>query len=128
MSDERPLTPRTERLLQSQAAYFVVTGLWPLAHFRSFEAVTGPKASPWLVKTFGALVAVIGAALAASLRRGASSDETRILSIGSALALGAADVRYATSGRISKVYLADAAAHAMTLAAWGSAGRGQSGE
>jgi hypothetical protein len=29
--------------LVAMAAYYIVSGVWPLAHMRSFEAVTGPK-------------------------------------------------------------------------------------
>ena len=41
-----------------QAGYFVVTGVWPIVHMRSFLAVTGPKTDLWLVKTIGVLVTV----------------------------------------------------------------------
>jgi hypothetical protein len=44
----------------TQAAYYLMTGLWPLFHRRSFEAVTGPKTDYWLVRTVGVLVAAIG--------------------------------------------------------------------
>lgn len=33
---------------RGQAAYYIVTGPWPLLSLRSFEAVTGPKADEWL--------------------------------------------------------------------------------
>lgn len=35
------------------AAYFVLTGLWPILNIRSFLRVTGPKSDLWLVKTWG---------------------------------------------------------------------------
>src|SRR4051812_47162991 len=50
-------------LARLQAAYYVATGVWPIAHMKSFEAVTGPKVDHWLVRTFGALVTAAGAAL-----------------------------------------------------------------
>lgn len=39
-----------------QGIYYVASGLWPLLHMRSFEAVTGPKRDKWLVNTVGALI------------------------------------------------------------------------
>ena len=51
-----------------QAAYYVLTGIWPLLARRSLEAVTGRKRDSWLVQTVGGLVAVTGAALATASR------------------------------------------------------------
>src|SRR5215212_885809 len=49
--------------LRVQAIYYLVTGLWPFVSIRTFEAISGPKRDDWLVKTVGALVSSIGAAL-----------------------------------------------------------------
>ena len=46
-------------LAMIQGAYFLATGIWPLLHLASFMRVTGPKTDRWLVKTVGALVAVL---------------------------------------------------------------------
>ncbi|MGE3500053.1 MAG: hypothetical protein AB7N53_19505, partial [Candidatus Binatia bacterium] len=51
-----------------QGIYFFTTGVWPLIHRASFEAVTGPKVDYWLVETVGILVAVIGLTLLAAIR------------------------------------------------------------
>ena len=107
-----------DRLALIQGLYFVATGVWPLVHYRSFEAVTGPKVDTWLVKTVGALAAAIGVSLIAGSRREGPSPETRVLGAASALAFGAVDVWYSLSGRISPVYLADAAVEAGFGAAW----------
>ena len=53
----------------SRPIFYIVTGVWPIVSMRSFEAITGPKVDRWLVKTVGALVAVIGCALALASRR-----------------------------------------------------------
>ena len=98
--------------------YMGVTGLWPIFHMRSFEAVTGPKVDRWRVKTVGALVTAIGAAMIADRMRGESSPASRVLGVGSAVALGGVDVVYAARGRISPVYLLDAAVQAGLCAAW----------
>src|SRR3954452_15733140 len=110
-------------VLRAQAAYYMLTGVWPLLHMRSFQRVTGPKASPWLVKTFGSAIGVVGATLASAERGDRVNRDIALLSIGSALAIGVLDTRYAVSGRISKVYLADAAAQALILAGWARAAR-----
>ena len=96
------------RLLIFQSGYYLVTGLWPLVHLRSFEAVSGPKTDDWLVHTVGLLAAAIGAALGVA----AAHDRTRapevvVLSAGAALAFAGIDFWYGLQGRISAVYLAD---------------------
>jgi hypothetical protein len=42
-----------QRLIGFQAGYYCLTGVWPLLHMASFEAVTGPKVDDWLVKMVG---------------------------------------------------------------------------
>jgi hypothetical protein len=114
-------TART--LALGQGVYFVATGVWPLLHMRSFEAVTGPKVDKWLVKTVGALVAVIGGVLVSAAARRHVTPDTAGLAIGSAAALGAIDVIYAGKGRIAPIYLADAAVEGAIVTAWAAAVR-----
>src|SRR2546421_737901 len=42
-----------------QSAYFLLTGLWPIFHIRSFMRITGPKNDLWLVRTVRLLLTVI---------------------------------------------------------------------
>jgi hypothetical protein len=98
------------RALVSMAAYYVVTGTWPLISMRTFEAVTGPKQDRWLVRMVGALALANGCALAVGARREVLSAETIALAVGSAVAFAAIDITYVAKGRIRAVYLADAAA------------------
>jgi hypothetical protein len=105
-----------------QGAYFLVSGAWPIVHLRSFEAVTGPKREPWLVRTAGGLIAVIGASLIAGARE-RPSRALRVLGIGSAAVLGAIDVVYTGRRRISPIYLADALIQAAIVAGWIAAKR-----
>jgi hypothetical protein len=98
------------RTVPFQAGYYLLTGLWPLVHRRSFEAVTGPKADFWLVRTVGVAVAAVGAGLALSARRGSLPDEMRATALLTAAGLAAIDIVYVVQGRISRVYLLDAAA------------------
>ncbi len=85
---------------------------------RSFEAVTGPKHDRWLAQTTGGLIAAVGVALITGAFDHEESRALRLLGIGSALALGAADLVFTARGRISKVYLADAAAEGAAIATW----------
>ena len=97
------------RLLAIQSAYYGVTGIWPILHLRSFEAVTGPKIDDWLVHMVGLLAAAIGLVLgAATARNRVRSPEVVLLAATSAAAFAAIDLWYGLSGRISPVYLADA--------------------
>jgi hypothetical protein len=104
-------------LLLTQAVYYLITGIWPLVHIRSFVKVTGPKTDIWLVKTVGLLIT----AIALTLLFGALNNETGIallvLSVTSAFGLLCVDVYYPLRGRISKIYLVDAVVE-MVFVVW----------
>ena len=100
---------RRELVLKLQGMYFMATGLWPVAHMASFEAITGPKTDDWLVKMVGLLAFVIGATLYSAALHSRITKDVVLLAIGSAMAFTAIDVWYAVSGRISLIYLGDAA-------------------
>jgi hypothetical protein len=101
-----------------QAAYYVTTGVWPLVSRRSFEAITGPKADYWLVETVGALTSVIGTTLGVAAYKNRVEAELVLLGIGSAVGFAAIDVLHATTGRISRVYLVDAAVQVGIISKW----------
>lgn len=96
-------------LLLGQGLYYAATGAWPLVHMRSFLRVTGPKTDLWLVRTVGLLIVVIGATLVLAGLRRRASPELAVLAIGGALALAAVDCVHVAAGRISRIYLLDAA-------------------
>ena len=112
---------RRTRLL-SQGLYYLATGLWPLVHMRSFLAVTGPKTDLWLVRTVGLLAIAAGLPLVREGlrgdgdRRGRDDDEVApdvaLLGRATAAAFIAAEVPHVLAGRISPVYLLDAAVEA----------------
>jgi hypothetical protein len=108
---------RRRHVALCQGAYYLMTGLWPLVHMRSFTAVTGPKHDLWLVRTVGLLATAIGASLLRGVSRDGSSG-TSTLGAGTALAFAAADVHPVVAGRVSPIYLIDAAIEAVVLAAW----------
>jgi len=110
---------RTLRLLLGvQALYFVVTGVWPIVHGRSFEKVTGPKPEMWLVRTVGALVAVIGGTLGLAALRREPPPEVTALAVGSAASLAAVDAIYVARRHIAPIYLLDAVAEAVLIAGY----------
>ena len=106
------------KLALLQGVFYVATGLWPLFDIDSFQMVTGPKADLWLVRTVGVLVTVIGAVLLFAARGRRVSDEIVLLAVGSALGLAMIDLVYALSGRISAIYLADAAVEIGLAVLW----------
>jgi hypothetical protein len=113
-----PPTDEVVRLARLQAIVYIVTGVWPFVSMRSFEAVTGPKVDRWLVKTVGALVAVIGSGLALASRRRQLAPELVLVAAGSAVALATIDTVYVAKRRISPVYLLDAVAEIALVAGW----------
>jgi hypothetical protein len=104
---------RSRHVAVAQGAFYLATGLWPLVSMRTFELASGPKVEKWLVKTMGALIAAVGAALLVQPPRVA-----RPLGMLAATVLGAADVVYAGKGRIKRTYLLDAAIEAALATAW----------
>jgi hypothetical protein len=114
------LLPR--HVARAQAAYLVLNGLWPIVSPGSFQRVTGPKPELWNAQALGGLMMASGASLARDAGR-AGEPGPRTLGIGTALALGTADVVFAGRRRISPVFLLDAAVEALFAAAWLRAGR-----
>jgi hypothetical protein len=108
----------------TQGVFYVVTGLWPIIHLRSFEKFTGRKQQRegLLAQSMGGLIAAVGVALIAGSLEKRPSAALKWLGMGSALALGVADLVFARRNIIkhqtSKSYLADAAAEGAALAGW----------
>lgn len=111
------------RLAFAQGVFYFLTGIWPVLHLASFEAVTGPKTDDWLVQTVGALLATFGAVLALAGFRRRVTPEWRILAAGFALVLALVDIVFVARGIIRPIYLADAAVELPLALAWGWIGR-----
>ncbi len=110
--------PRTA-LAAVQGLYDLATGVWPLVHIDSFLLVTGPKNDLWLVRTVGVVIAAIGLALLVAAWRREPGLAVPTLAVASAAGLTAIDVIYVVAGVIAPIYLADAAAEVVLIAAWG---------
>jgi hypothetical protein len=102
----------------AQSAIWVTTGMWPVVHMRSFEAVTGPKIERWLVRTVGLLIASIGVGLGLAAARKRVSPEMAVCAGVAATSLAGIDLRYALTKRISPVYLLDAPLELALAAGW----------
>src|SRR5829696_7230395 len=105
-------------LARAHGVMNVVGGLWPLLHIGSFEAVFGPKADRWLVKTVAGLLIVNGLAQLATSPSADGMRQARRLGVGTAVVLAVIDLVYVPAGRISKMYLLDAALEAAWIMAW----------
>lgn len=112
---------RRRHVLLAQGAYYVATGVSPFASRRLFEAITGPKLEWWLVQTVGALVTVVGAGLTSAAAAGRDTPEIQGMAAGCAVAFAGIETVYVARGRISPVYLLDAAAQVALLAAGAAA-------
>jgi hypothetical protein len=105
-------------MARAHGVFNVVGGLWPLLHMPSFERVMGPKTDRWLVRTVAGLMVANGLA---QVRTGAAPAEVRQarrIGVGTALTLLSVDLVYAPSGRISRMYLLDAAMEAGWVLSW----------
>lgn len=108
-----------------QAGLYLSTGIWPVAHRRSFESVTGRKTDFWLAQTVGATVAAIGLGLAqAAWRRQGVAPEVRTIGVASAAGLALVDVIFVARRRISPVYLLDAVVETALVLGWAVAESG----
>lgn len=101
-----------------QGSFNVASGIWPLVHMRSFEAVTGPKTDKWLVRTVAGLLITVGVAQLRAAREPAGVAYAKFLGIGTSATLAAIDISYAARGRISKIYLVDAAVELLLIRCW----------
>lgn len=105
---------------RAQGLANVLGGAWPLLHMRSFERVLGPKTDRWLVRTVAGLLIVNGSTQLVSSTPDPVA-QARLLGIGTAAVLAAIDLVYAPTGRISRMYLVDAAVELGWILAWSKA-------
>lgn len=113
-------TTSTSTLAAAQAAYLAGSGLAPFASMRAFEAVTGPKADHWLVRTVGLLAVGFAVLLA---QEAGEPEPDALLGVAAALPFAAASGWYGATGRISRIYLVDAAIELVFAALWARAAR-----
>ena len=91
-------------ILTLQGWFYLVTGLWPVLHIKSFEKVTGPKTDKWLVKTVGLMITCSGIIFLKF-----TDDRSALwLAVMNAVTLAGVDIYYSLKGIIRKIYLLDA--------------------
>lgn len=91
-------------ILTLQGWFYIVTGIWPVLHMKSFEAVTGPKTDKWLVRTVALMITCSGIIFI----RFADEEAALWLGILNAFTLTGIDVYYSLKKVIRKIYLLDA--------------------
>ena len=104
-----------QRVLGYQAVYYLVTGLWPIIHFRSFRWVVGPKPDRFQLYTTTLLIIVIGTVLGMGARKRPLDVTVPTLGVLSAAAFIGVELRYIA--KIRKVFLLDMLAEALIAAA-----------
>ena len=109
------------RVARAQGLFYLASGAWPLIHMRSFELVLGRKQDHWLVHTVSGLLIANGISQLRTDSAPAAISAARRTGLGMATSLALIDLRYATTGRISRMYLADALIEAGWILAWGRA-------
>lgn len=99
-------------------AYWLFGALWPLISMRSFERVTGNKRDEWLVRSVALLMLCVVATLETQRRSRRDETAMRVLGATSAGALGSVALIGPLVGRISPVYLMDAAVDTTLMLLW----------
>lgn len=90
--------------LTIQGWFYVLTGIWPLVHMKSFEMITGPKKDKWLVRTVALMITCSGVIFISFNE----SKAALALAIMNALCLAYVDIYFSFKEIISKIYLLDA--------------------
>jgi hypothetical protein len=101
-----------------QSIYYILTGLWPIIHIKSFMSITGPKMEQWLVKTVGWLILVIAITLFSAFYMLQFTLSVMVLGMASTIIFIGIDVYYYQKGIISKIYLMDAGIESLLLLGW----------
>lgn len=106
-----------------QGSFYVITGLWPLLHGKSFQMVTEFKTTFWLAQVVGALLALIGAVLLVAARKAVIAPEIVLLGAGSAGLLAVADLLIVPLPESSRAYWLDCPVEIAFVVAWWSTRR-----
>ena len=97
------------QLILGQGIYFLLSSLWPIIHFPSFERISGDKTDHWLVYTVALLLASSALVFISAGRSDVPvRKEVILLSVSNSLVLAFIDIYFSLKGIIRKVYLLDA--------------------
>ena len=106
------------RVALAHIAYWTFGALWPLINIKSFEAITGHKREDWLVRTVALMMLGVVVSLETMRERRRDDIAMRVLGATSAAALGGVALVGPLVGRISPVYLMDAAMDLALAIGW----------
>lgn len=97
-----------------QGIYYVATGLWPLVHLGSFEAITGPKVDRFTLRSTALLIVIVGALLMLASRK--NNPDPGFTALGAATAVGLASVEAVHVRKVRPVYRLEAIGEIMLAA------------
>lgn len=84
---------RRRRLaIMAQGLYYMLTGLWPLAHFSSYSRALALPVNPFQAQVFGAVLVVIGAHFMEAGRREPPGPSATLLGVAVACAIAVVDM------------------------------------
>lgn len=78
--------------ITAQGLYYILTGLWPLAHFSSFSRAVALPVNPYQAQVLGAILVVVGAHFMEAGRRDAPGSSATLLGIAVAGAIAVVDM------------------------------------
>src|SRR5437868_6884048 len=97
-------------LLWTQGIYYLLTGLWPILHVQSFQAVTGRKTDHlvtgnendhWLLMTVSGLIVAVAGGMLMGAGRSRAPGELVAVAVLAAMGLTTIDVVYVSRGVIA---------------------------
>jgi hypothetical protein len=78
--------------IMAQGLYYILTGLWPLAHFSTYSRVVALPVNPFQAQVFGAVLVVIGAHFMEAGRREPPGPSVTLLGLAVAGAIAVVDM------------------------------------
>ena len=85
---------RVNTNLRDQGIYYVLTGIWPLVHLKSFAKLSGKKPDPFQTRVTALLFAAIGLVLIVGSRKRRPEGEAVLLSVAAASAAMASTISH----------------------------------
>jgi hypothetical protein len=103
-----------------QGVYYVVSGLWPVVHASSYQHYTGGHdlTDLWLLRTLGAVLAVVGLSLLWAVRRRSVAPEAVIMAGGVAAVLAIMDMANIAVKAYPPIYCIDCLIQVGFLFGW----------
>lgn len=88
------MTKKVSTNLREQGIYYLISGIWPLLHLKSFAKLSGKKPDPFQTRVTGLLFSAIGLALIVGSRKKRPEGEVVLLGAATATAAAAATLSH----------------------------------